>query len=121
MDGVLELAPFPYSVEVESSGGGGGTGLGGKEEKAQGMMKVHQLPVGTEKGMGVGGVGGGEDSTFSLSRRRFVIRPFWLPPVEGEGDGLGGEGGGEGGDGDGKGKSGGGGGGAMPNKGDIEF
>ena len=97
MDGVLELAPFPYSVQMESlspdSGGGGGE----KEEKAQGMFKVHRLPVRTEKGAGVagGGGGGGEDLAFVLSRRRFVIRPFWLPPVEGEQDIQGSEGEGE--------------------------
>lgn len=87
MDGVLELAPFPYSVQMESASPAAGGG-GEKEEKAQGMLKVHRLPVRTEKGAGVagggGGGGGGEDLAFVLSRRRFVIRPFWLPPVEGE-------------------------------------
>lgn len=105
MDGVLELAPFPYSVDTEARGSGA---AGGKEEKAQGMLKVHRLPVRTEKGAGADG-GGGEDLAFVLSRRRFVIRPFWLPPVEGEQDVPG------------AGTEGDGGGGGMPKKGDIEF
>lgn len=79
-DGVLELAPFPHSIEIEpplttSSGSGKA------EEKPQGMLKIHKLPVLTEKG---GGGGGGDDLAFSLSRKRFVIKPFSLPPVEGD-------------------------------------
>lgn len=78
-DGVLELAPFPHSIDIEpplttSSG------LGKAEEKPQGMLKIHRLPVLTEKGGG----GGGDDLAFSLSRKRFVIKPFSLPPVEGD-------------------------------------
>ena len=45
------------------------------------MAKVHKLPVVTEKG---GGGGGGDELAFSLSRRRFVIKKFTLPPVEGD-------------------------------------
>ena len=79
-DGVLELAPFPHSIDTEpplttSSG------PGKAEEKPQGMLQIHRLPVLTEKG---GGGGGGDDLAFSLSRKRFVIRPFSLPPVEGD-------------------------------------
>lgn len=79
-DGVLELAPFPYSIDIEpplttSSGSGKA------EEKPQGMLKIHKLPVLTEKGAGGGG---GDDLAFSLSRKRFVIKPFSLPPVEGD-------------------------------------
>lgn len=74
-DGVLELVPFPHSIELEPPG------KGGDLEKPQGMAKVHKLPVVTEKG---GGGGGGDELAFSLSRRRFVIRKFSLPPVEGD-------------------------------------
>lgn len=79
-DGVLELAPFPHSTDIEpplttSSGSGKA------EEKPQGMLKIHKLPVLTEKG---GGGGGGDDLAYSLSRKRFVIKPFSLPPVEGD-------------------------------------
>ena len=65
------------------------------------MVKVHKLPVVTERGSGSGM--GGDDLSFSLSRRRFVVRPFHLPPVLGD---LEGQSGHEGG---------------MPKKGDIEF
>ncbi|CAF9941933.1 hypothetical protein IMSHALPRED_003105 [Imshaugia aleurites] len=79
-DGVLELAPFPHSIDPEpplttSSGSSKA------EEKPQGMLKIHRLPVLTEKG---GGSGGGDDLAFSLTRRKFVIKPFSLPPVEGD-------------------------------------
>lgn len=50
------------------------------------MVNVHRLPVFHEKGGGGGGVGG-EDLSFTLRRRGgLVIKPFSLPPVEGEGD-----------------------------------
>ncbi len=45
------------------------------------MLKVHKLPILSEKG---GGGGGGDDLAFSLSRRRFVVKAFSLPPVEGD-------------------------------------
>lgn len=51
------------------------------EEKAQGMLKVHKLPVVTEKGCGSGA---GDDMAFSLTRKRFKIMPYHLPPMEGE-------------------------------------
>ena len=79
-DGVLELAPFPHSIDIEPPLTTS-TGPSKAEEKPQGMVKVHKLPVLTEKG---GGGGGGDDLAFSLSRKRFVIRPFSLPPVEGD-------------------------------------
>lgn len=53
----------------------------GQEEPAQGMLKVHCLPGG-------GGVGAGDDWAFLLGRRRgLVVRPYSLPPVEGDGEG----------------------------------
>jgi len=83
-DGVLELAPFPHSIDVEPPS----SGAGKSEEKSQGMVKVHKLPVLSEKG---GGGGGGDDLAFSLSRKRFVIKPYCLPPVEGIGEAQRGE------------------------------
>ena len=98
-DGVLELIPFPHSTEVDVAPGKKGGGGGGEvSEKPQGMAKVHKLPVVTEKG---GGGGGGDELAFELSRRRFVIGKFSLPPVEGGEEARRGEG--EGGKGMGKG------------------
>ena len=57
------------------------SGSGKTEEKPQGMVKVHKLPIRSEKG---GGGGGGDDLAFSLSQKRFVIRPYSLPPIEGD-------------------------------------
>ncbi|TVY81457.1 Elongator complex protein, partial [Lachnellula suecica] len=71
-DGVLELAPFPSSsLQVKSTPG--------QEEPAQGMLNVHRLP-----GWGEGSASG-DDLSFLLSRRKgLVIRPYSLPPVEGD-------------------------------------
>ena len=105
-DGVLELSPFPYTVDLSQlpsslsssnsssndnsstakeprSGGGGGGGSTKTEEKAQGMVRIHKLPVISERGQAAGG---GDDLAFALGRRRFVIRPFHLPPIEGDQD-----------------------------------
>lgn len=85
-DGVLELAPFPHSSSIGTS-----TGITGattaQEEQPQGMLKIHKLPVFHERGGGGnGGTGGGvgDDLAFMVSRRKFVIKPFNLPPVEGD-------------------------------------
>jgi len=80
-DGVLELAPFP-SAALTAKADPKVT-----EEPPQGMLRIHRLPVFHEKGGG-GGEGAGEDDlAFSLSRRRgVVVKPFSLPPVEGDGE-----------------------------------
>ncbi|KAF1982197.1 PAXNEB-domain-containing protein [Aulographum hederae CBS 113979] len=81
-DGVLELQPFPHEVGAVDTG----TGKGKDEEKPQGLLKVYKLPIFSERGGGAGrGVGeGGEDLAFVLSRRKFRIVLFDLPPVDGE-------------------------------------
>ncbi len=79
-DGVLELTPFPHLMDNASSGA-----ATANEEQPQGMLKVHRLPVFHEKGGGGGGLSGlGDDLAFTVSRRKFVIKPFSLPPVEGD-------------------------------------
>jgi len=53
----------------------------------QGLLRVLKAPVLSERGVGVGGLGmsaGGEDMAFAVGRKRFIIRPFHLPPIEGE-------------------------------------
>lgn len=87
-DGVIELSPFPYSVESGPPTTTGGAATA-QEEKPQGMVKVHRLPVFSEKG---GGGISGDDLAFILSRRKFVIKPFSLPPVEGDSEAQRGEG-----------------------------
>ena len=47
----------------------------------QGLIHVHKLPILSERGVSVGV---GEDMAFAMGRRRFVVRPFYLPPLEGE-------------------------------------
>ena len=84
-DGVLELAPFP-STALVTKAAPGATTL--QEEPPQGMCKFHRLPVFHEKGGGSGEASGfGDDLAFTLSRRKgLVIKPFSLPPVEGDAD-----------------------------------
>ena len=83
-DGVLELAPFPHTTDFGVSTTSSRAGAV-QEEAPQGMFKVHRLPVFHEKGGGGTGSGTvGEDFAFTVSRRKFVIKPFSLPPVEGD-------------------------------------
>lgn len=84
-DGVLELAPFPSNpVAVQSTTSSGAATA--QEEPPQGMLTIHRLPVFHEKGGGGGELSGlGGDLAFTLSRRKgLVIKPFSLPPVEGD-------------------------------------
>ncbi|KUJ06898.1 PAXNEB-domain-containing protein [Mollisia scopiformis] len=82
-DGVLELSPFPSSALPAKSTPGAATV---HEEPPQGMLKIHRLPIFHEKGGGGGEASGfGDDLAFTLSRRKgLVIKPFSLPPVEGD-------------------------------------
>ncbi|KAF2493829.1 PAXNEB family protein [Lophium mytilinum] len=93
-DGVLELTPFPHLADTLSASGAATA----QEERPQGMLKIHRLPVFHEKGGGGGGGGGlGDDLAFTASRRKFVIAKFSLPPVEGDQEGQSGALGAEGG------------------------
>lgn len=83
-DGVVELTPFPHS-HYPSPSTSTTKAKGKEDEKPQGLLKVHRLPILSERGQGVGASGmGGEDMAFWVSRRRFVVKPFSLPPVEGD-------------------------------------
>ena len=81
-DGVLELAPFPHSAEGDINIPCGSAGA--IEEPPQGILQVHRLPMLHERGSGIGT--SENDLTFTLSRRKFTIKPFNLPPVEGDTD-----------------------------------
>ncbi|KAI9789839.1 MAG: hypothetical protein M1816_005756 [Peltula sp. TS41687] len=86
-DGVLELTPFPHSI-IQAPTIGATTTT--QEEPPQGILHLHRLPVFHERGGDGGKTGGlGEDLAFTLTRRRFVVRPFSLPPVDGGGGGEG--------------------------------
>ena len=92
-DGVLELAPFPYSPSIEppmttSKGASTGSAKSRVDERPQGLLNVHKMPVLTERG---GGSGAGDDMAFSLGRRKFSIVKYHLPPVDGDTDAQRGE------------------------------
>lgn len=78
-DGVIELCPFPHSSEALATSGAATS----QEEPPQGMLKTHRLPVLHERGGG-SDQNVGLDWAFNLSRRRFEIKPFSLPPDEGD-------------------------------------
>ena len=77
-DGVIELSPFPHSAGTETAD----SNKPGHDEQPQGLLTVHRLPVLHERGGGSGVVS--EESTFTLSRKRFTIKLFNLPPLEGD-------------------------------------
>jgi elongator complex protein 4 len=82
-DGVIELIPLPANPGAPPPASGDSK----SEDKSQGLLRVHSLPVYHEKG------GGGaennhfrEDLTFRLSESKgMVIKPFSLPPLGEEG------------------------------------
>ncbi|KAJ6144608.1 Elongator complex protein 4 [Penicillium chermesinum] len=78
-DGVIELCPFPSFGRC--LGDLGGCDLG--RRTSAGMLKTHRLPVLHERGGG-NDQNIGQDWAFNLSRRRFEIKPFSLPPAEGD-------------------------------------
>ncbi|CAG8127298.1 unnamed protein product [Penicillium salamii] len=78
-DGVIELCPFPHSADATATSGAATS----QEEPPQGMLKTHRLPVLHERGGG-SDQNVGQDWAFILSRRRFEIKPFSLPPAEGD-------------------------------------
>lgn len=78
-DGVIELCPFPHSADALATSGAATS----QEEPPQGMLKTHRLPVLHERGGG-NDQNVGLDWAFNLSRRRFEIKPFSLPPDEGD-------------------------------------
>ena len=82
-DGVLELTPFSSASIATKITPGSSTA---HEESPQGMLRIHRLPIFHEKGGGGGEASGfGDDLSFTLSRRKgLVIKPFSLPPVEGD-------------------------------------
>lgn len=84
-DGVLEIAPFQAnSLPITAVGA---TSIATQEEPPQGMLKVHTLPVFHERGGGGGGYRVGDDMAFNLTRRKgLVIKPYSLPPIEGDTD-----------------------------------
>ena len=78
-DGVVELVPFPHSSDALGTSGAATS----REEPPQGMLKMHRLPVLHERGGG-NADSIGQDWAFILNRRKFQIRPFSLPPAEGD-------------------------------------
>ena len=82
-DGVIELLPFPHTVDAGPPLASSGAATK-EEEKPLGMVKIHRLPIFHERGGGGSGSGVGDDLAFTVSRRRFIIKPFSLPPIQGD-------------------------------------
>ena len=78
-DGVLELIPLQYQNNLAASPK--------TREGAQGLVKLHSLPVETERGRGSETGNPREDLSFKLSASNgLVIKPFSLPPVDADAD-----------------------------------
>ena len=78
-DGVYNLTPFPHSADAEFMSS---RDPNTKEEPPQGLLSIHKMPVFHE--LGTGTLPSDTDWTFSLSRRKFTIKPYNLPPLEGD-------------------------------------
>ncbi|RGP66408.1 elongator complex 4 [Fusarium longipes] len=73
-DGVLELIPLQQQTPVAREPG--------NEDKGQGLLRAHSLPVFHEKGGGLEGTWNRENLSFKLSSSSgLVITPFSLPPI----------------------------------------
>ncbi|KAI1740139.1 Elongator complex protein 4 [Xylaria scruposa] len=80
-DGVLEFIPLQSTTIHKPPPSSKGEGK--DDEKVQGLVKVHSLPIFHEKGGGSHSAL--DDQSFSLSRSRgLIIKPFYLPPAESE-------------------------------------
>lgn len=55
---------------------------GTADDPPQGLLRVHRIPMLHDRGSGT--TSSDDDWTFTLSRRKFTIKPFNLPPIEGD-------------------------------------
>lgn len=70
-DGVIEMMPLQHQSQPNTD-----------KNKAQGMLRVHSLPIFHEKGGGLEGGWPRQDTSFKLSTSSgIVITPYSLPPV----------------------------------------
>lgn len=73
-DGVIELVPIPKPMQH--------VGNSDREDKSQGLVRIHAMPVFHDKGGGVEGCWTGMDMAFRLSPSSGLqIFPFSLPPI----------------------------------------
>ncbi|KAI0416573.1 Elongator complex protein 4 [Xylaria grammica] len=80
-DGVLEFIPLQSTTIHKPPPSSKSEGK--DDEKIQGLVKVHSLPIFHEKGGGSHSAL--DDQSFSLSRSRgLIIKPFYLPPADGD-------------------------------------
>ncbi|KAI0198050.1 Elongator complex protein 4 [Astrocystis sublimbata] len=80
-DGVLEFIPLQSTTIHKPPPSSKGEGK--DDEKVQGLVKVHSLPIFHEKGGGSHSTL--DDQSFILSRSKgLIIKPFYLPPADSE-------------------------------------
>lgn len=73
-DGVLELVPLQQQIQAAQNPTA--------EEKSQGLLQVHSLPIFHEKGGGMDDSWRREELSFRLSASSgLIITPFSLPPI----------------------------------------
>ena len=89
MDIVVELTPVPSLADAEARAGRK-TG----EEAPQGLVRIWKNLTGGKGRAGSKmeiGMEGGDDLAFTLTRRRFAIAAYSLPPADGDEDPAGSE------------------------------
>lgn len=87
-DGVMELTPFPHAsstadvLVVDQPSSSTTSTEEELQQQPQGLLRVHRLPIFHERYSGT--LGEVDQWTFTLSRRKFTIRPYSLPPADGD-------------------------------------
>ena len=88
VDGVITLEPLPHGFSADDAGRTKGDAE--TQEAVQGFLHITKLPFLTERGIGASKV---DEMAFAVSKKGFVIKPFSLPPLEGEQENVAGAGG----------------------------
>jgi elongator complex protein 4 len=79
-DGVISLDPFSHSFSANAEvADSTSTSKSQTEEALQGLLRLRKLPIVTERGTGTGK---SDDMAFAFSRKRLIIKPFNLPPLD---------------------------------------
>jgi elongator complex protein 4 len=89
VDGVITLEPLPHGFSADDDVGRTKSDAE-NQEAIQGFLHITKFPFLTERGIGASKV---DDMAFAVSKKGFVIKPFSLPPLEGEQENVAGAGG----------------------------
>ncbi|KAI9726988.1 MAG: vacuolar membrane-associated protein iml1 [Cirrosporium novae-zelandiae] len=89
-DGVLTLQPFPHAISAPPPPPSKTHSSSEKEKEKtldpQGLLQIHSLPIYTESCVSNNAATEilSKDWAFAMTRRRFVVTPYYLPPADAE-------------------------------------